>query len=153
MTATVDGYFHLTGKKGYRTCVFVPPTLTEKWAKEEIRHLIPEAEVHLIKRTEDLIGIHQSWIQSGRPKPEKPTYFVISFTTMRGDSIKHMPLRYKKIALSKKSEEEVQRYYKNGYYCPDCGARLRKKCLLLWFNKLMANKRKSVSIKNLQEVT
>ncbi|PFZ89256.1 hypothetical protein [Bacillus wiedmannii] len=127
MTATVDGYFHLKGQKGYRTCVFVPPTLTEKWAKEEIRHLIPDAEVHLIKRTEDLIRIHQSWIQSGRPKPEKPTYFVISFTTMRGDSIKQMPLRYKKIALSKKSEEEVQRYYKNGYYCPDCGAKLRKK--------------------------
>ncbi|WP_176581239.1 DEAD/DEAH box helicase [Bacillus thuringiensis] len=127
MTATVDGYFHLTGQKGYRTCVFVPPTLTEKWAKEEIRHLIPDAEVHLIKRTEDLISIHQSWIQAGRPKPEKPTFFVISFTTMRGDSIKQMPLPYKKIALSKKSEEEVQRYYKNGYYCPDCGAKLRKK--------------------------
>ncbi|KAB2491117.1 DEAD/DEAH box helicase [Bacillus cereus] len=127
MTATVDGYFHLTGQKGYRTCVFVPPTLTEKWAKEEIRHLIPDAEVHLIKRTEDLIRIHQSWIQAGRPKPEKPTFFVISFTTMRGDSIKQMPLPYKQIALSKKSEEEVQRYYKNGYYCPDCGAKLRKK--------------------------
>lgn len=127
MTATVDGYFHLTGQKGYRTCVFVPPTLTEKWAKEEIRHLIPDAEVHLIKRTEDLIRIHQSWIQDGRPKPEKPTFFVISFTTMRGDSIKQMPLPYKQIALSKKSEEEVQRYYKNGYYCPDCGAKLRKK--------------------------
>lgn len=127
MTATVDGYFHLTGQKGYRTCVFVPPTLTEKWAKEEIRHLIPDADVHLIKRTEDLIRIHQSWIQAGRPKPEKPTFFVISFTTMRGDSIKQMPLPYKQIALSKKSEEEVQRYYKNGYYCPDCGAKLRKK--------------------------
>lgn len=127
MTATVDGYFHLTGQKGYRTCVFVPPTLTEKWAKEEIRHLIPDADVHLIKRTEDLISIHQSWIQAGRPKPEKPTFFVISFTTMRGDSIKQMPLPYKQIALSKKSEEEVQRYYKNGYYCPDCGAKLRKK--------------------------
>ncbi|MGU9544983.1 hypothetical protein [Bacillus cereus] len=127
MTATVDGYFHLTGQKGYRTCVFVPPTLTEKWAKEEIRHLIPDAEVHLIKRTEDLISIHQSWIQAGRPKTEKPTFFVISFTTMRGDSIKQMPLPYKQIALSKKSEEEVQRYYKNGYYCPDCGAKLRKK--------------------------
>ncbi|PHA57752.1 hypothetical protein COF07_11545 [Bacillus wiedmannii] len=127
MTATVDGYFHLIEQKGYRTCVFVPPTLTEKWAKEEIRHLIPDAEVHLIKRTEDLIRIHQSWIQAGRPKPEKPTFFVISFTTMRGDSIKQMPLPYKQIALSKKSEEEVQRYYKNGYYCPDCGAKLRKK--------------------------
>lgn len=127
MTATVDGYFHLTGQKGYRTCVFVPPTLTEKWAKEEIRHLIPDADVHLIKRTEDLIRIHQSWIQVGRPKPQKPTFFVISFTTMRGDSIKQMPLPYKQIALSKKSEEEVQRYYKNGYYCPDCGAKLRKK--------------------------
>ncbi|MDA2549545.1 hypothetical protein PDQ03_25815 [Bacillus cereus] len=127
MTATVDGYFHLTGQKGYRTCVFVPPTLTEKWAKEEIRHLIPDADVHLIKRTEDLIRIHQSWVQDGRPKPQKPTFFVISFTTMRGDSIKQMPLPYKQIALSKKSEEEVQRYYKNGYYCPDCGAKLRKK--------------------------
>ena len=109
MTATVDGYFHLTGQKGYRTCVFVPPTLTEKWAKEEIRHLIPDADVHLIKRTEDLIRIHQSWIQAGRPKPQKPTFFVISFTTMRGDSIKQMPLPYKQIALSKKSEEEVQK--------------------------------------------
>ncbi|MEK5251480.1 helicase-related protein [Bacillus sp. FSL R9-9530] len=127
MTAAVDGYFHLKGQKGYRTCVFVPPTLTEKWAKEEIRHLIPDAEIHLIKRTEDLIRIHQSWIQAGRPKPEKPTFFVISFTTMRGDSIKQMPLPYKQIPLSKKSEEEVQRYYKNGYYCPDCGAKLRKK--------------------------
>ena len=104
----------------------MPPTLTEKWAKEEIRHLIPDADVHLIKRTEDLIRIHQSWIQAGRPKPQKPTFFVISFTTMRGDSIKQMPLPYKQIALSKKSEEEVQRYYKNGYYCPDCGAKLRK---------------------------
>lgn len=65
MTAAVDGYFHLKGKKGYRTCVFVPPTLTEKWAKEEIRHLLPDAEIHLIKRTEDLIRIHQAWIQAG----------------------------------------------------------------------------------------
>ncbi|MBE7127634.1 hypothetical protein [Bacillus mycoides] len=127
MTAAVDGYFHLKGQKGYRTCVFVPPTLTEKWAKEEIRHLLPDAEIYLIKRTEDLIRIHQSWIQAGRPKPQKPTFFVISFTTMRGDSIKQMPLPYKQIALSKKSEEEVQRYYKNGYYCSDCGAKLRKK--------------------------
>ncbi|HFK1499506.1 TPA: hypothetical protein ACGXMW_003842 [Bacillus paranthracis] len=127
MTAAVDGYFHLKGQKGYRTCVFVPPTLTEKWAKEEIRHLLPDAEIHLIKRTEDLIRIHQSWIQAGRPKPQKPTFFVISFTTMRGDSIKMMPLPYKQIAFSKKTEEEVQRYYKKGYYCPDCGARLRKK--------------------------
>lgn len=46
---------------------------------------------------------------------------------MRGDSIKMMPLPYKQIAFSKKTEEEVQRYYKKGYYCPDCGARLRKK--------------------------
>ncbi|MBE4941304.1 DEAD/DEAH box helicase [Bacillus thuringiensis] len=127
MTAAVDGYFHLKGKKGYRTCVFVPPTLTEKWAKEEIRHLLPDAEIHLIKRTEDLIRIHQAWIQAGRPKPQKPTFFVISFTTMRGDSIKMMPLSYKQTPLSKKSEEEVQRYYKNGYYCSDCGAKLRKK--------------------------
>ncbi|WP_219375140.1 hypothetical protein [Bacillus mycoides] len=127
MTAAVDGYFHLKGQKGYRTCVFVPPTLTEKWAKEEIRHLLPDAEIYLIKRTEDLIRIHQSWIQAGRPKPQKPTFFVISFTTMRGDSIKQMPLPYKQIALSKKSQEEVQRYYKNGYYCSDCGAKLRKK--------------------------
>lgn len=127
MTAAVDGYFHLKGQKGYRTCVFVPPTLTEKWAKEEIRHLLPDAEIHLIKRTEDLIRIHQSWIRAGRPKPQKPTFFVVSFTTMRGDSIKQMPLPYKQIAFSKKTEEEVQRYYKKGYYCPDCGARLRKK--------------------------
>ncbi|MGE6593440.1 hypothetical protein ACQKFU_28650 [Bacillus mycoides] len=127
MTAAVDGYFHLKGQKGYRTCVFVPPTLTEKWAKEEIRHLLPDAEIHLIKRTEDLIRIHQSWIQAGRPKPQKPTFFVISFTTMRGDSIKQMPFPYKQTSLSKKSEEEVQRYYKNGYYCSDCGAKLRKK--------------------------
>ncbi|MBE7128967.1 hypothetical protein [Bacillus mycoides] len=127
MTAAVDGYFHLKGQKGYRTCVFVPPTLTEKWAKEKIRHLLPDAEIYLIKRTEDLIRIHQSWMQDGRPKPERPTFFVISFTTMRGDSIKQMPLPYKQIALSKKSEEEVQRYYKNGYYCSDCGAKLRKK--------------------------
>ncbi|WP_305927943.1 helicase-related protein [Bacillus mycoides] len=127
MTAAVDGYFHLKGQKGYRTCVFVPPTLTEKWAKEEIRHLLPDAEIHLIKRTEDLIRIHQSWIQAGRPKPQKPTFFVISFTTMRGDSIKQMPFPYKQTSLSKKSEEEVQRYYKKGYYCSDCGAKLRKK--------------------------
>ncbi|WOA66412.1 hypothetical protein RVY75_27285 (plasmid) [Bacillus mycoides] len=127
MTAAVDGYFHLKGQKGYRTCVFVSPTLTEKWAKEEIRHLLPDAEIHLIKRTEDLIRIHQSWIQAGRPKPQKPTFFVVSFTTMRGDSIKQMPLPYKQTAFSKKTEEEVQRYYKKGYYCPDCGARLRKK--------------------------
>ncbi|MGI8281717.1 helicase-related protein [Bacillus mycoides] len=127
MTAAVDGYFHLKGQKGYRTCVFVPPTLTEKWAKEEIRHLLPDAEIHLIKRTEDLIRIHQSWIQAGRPKPQKPTFFVVSFTTMRGDSIKQMPFPYKQTSLSKKSEEEVQRYYKKGYYCSDCGAKLSKK--------------------------
>ncbi|PGT44368.1 DEAD/DEAH box helicase [Bacillus cereus] len=127
MTAAVDGYFHLKEQKGYRTCVFVPPTLTEKWAKEEIRHLLPDAEIHLIKRTEDLIRIHQSWIKAGRPKSERPTFFVISFTTMRGDSIKQMSLPYKQLALSKKSEEKVQSYYKNGFYCPDCGAKLRKK--------------------------
>lgn len=57
MTAAVDGYFHLKGQKGYRTCVFVPPTLTEKWAKEEIRHLLPDAEIHLIKRTEDALFV------------------------------------------------------------------------------------------------
>ncbi|PEB54545.1 hypothetical protein COO03_04695 [Bacillus sp. AFS098217] len=148
MTAAVDGYFHLKGKKGYRTCVFVPPTLTEKWAKEEIRHLIPDAEIHLIKHTEDLIRIHQAWIQAGRPKPQKPTFFVISFTTMRGDSIKHMPLPYKEISLSKKEEKEVQKYYKKGFYCVDCGSPLKKKNSSLMVYKANGEKEEVCSYKD-----
>lgn len=156
MTATVDGYFHLTGQKGYRTCVFVPPTLTEKWATEEIRHLIPDAEIHLIKRTEDLIRIHQTWIQAGRPKPQKPTFFVISFTTMRGDSIKIMPLPHyliRKLHFPRNQRKRCKDIIRMDTIVQIVVLSYAKNHLLLWSTKLMANRKKSVSIKILQEVT
>lgn len=57
---------------------------------------------------------------AGRPKPQKPTFFVISFTTMRGDSaiVPAVHFEYKKTKMQKETET---RPYKFGYYCPCCG--------------------------------
>ena len=88
MTSIAEGVNDLMnkrGKEGYFSCVMVPPSLTDKWPKE-IREIVPDAEIHVIKHTKQLIDFHSEWNRKGRPKPKKPTFFVISFTTMRNDA-------------------------------------------------------------------
>lgn len=119
MTSIADGFNHMKEKKGYFACLMVPPSLTAKWP-DEIREIVPHAEVHVIEKTEQLIRFHNQWTANGRPKPSKPTFFVISFTTMRGDS-RLMPavtFQEKKTLLQKTNERTPYRY---GYYCPSCG--------------------------------
>ncbi|NRD81086.1 DEAD/DEAH box helicase family protein [Bacillus sp. BRMEA1] len=119
MTSVAEGYHHLKGKTGYFACVMVPPSLTAKWP-DEIREIVPHAEIHVIEKTSQLIEYHVAWEKAGRPKPIKPTFFVISFTTMRGDSriVPSVEFSYKKTTLQKTEQRTPYRY---GYYCPSCG--------------------------------
>lgn len=119
MTAVADGYHHLRGKKGYFACLMCPPSLTSKWP-DEIRALIPDAIVHVIKSANQLIEWHQSWINSGRKKPVKPTFFIISFTTMRNDARNEPAVTFKYIKTSDQTENKSLPY-RYGYYCPCCG--------------------------------
>lgn len=126
MTAVADAYNRNKGKEGYHACVMVPPTLTTQWANEEIKFLLPDAEVLLVKRAEDLIQYHEKWVKIGRPKPTKPTFFVVSFETMKQSSTIYSPIpkTLKTYKVKDKKGEERERVYKKGYYCPGCGQRL-----------------------------
>lgn len=119
MTAIADGYHYLRGKDGYHACLLCPPSLTAKWPME-IKELIPEADVHVIDNTSKLIRYHQEWISKGRPKPTRPTFFVISFTTMRDDArtVRALNFQHRKTKKQKESETEP---YRMGFYCTDCG--------------------------------
>jgi len=119
MTAVADGYLASKGKEGYHVCLMCPPNLTKKWP-QEIKILIPHAIVHVITRSSELINYHANWIAKGKPKPEAPTFFVISFTTMRGDSRTVPALPYKYVKTTQQKELETPAY-KSGYYCSDCG--------------------------------
>lgn len=119
MTAVADVLNAMSNKKGYHAILMVPPSLTSKWP-DEIKEIVPHADVRVITKTEQLIEYHTNWTNQGRPKPIKPTFFVVSFTTMRGDcSISPaVDFQYKKTSLQKETDRLPYRY---GYYCPSCG--------------------------------
>lgn len=119
MTAIADGYHALKGKEGYHACLMCPPNLTKKWP-EEIKILIPHANVHVITNSFQLIKYHSEWVRQGMPKPKTPTFFVISFTTMRGDArtVPAVNYEYKK---TKEQLEQNEEPYKSGFYCSSCG--------------------------------
>lgn len=102
MTAIPNVVAAMSNKKGYFACLMCPPSLTKKWP-EKIIEILPHADVRVIERTEQLIEFHRKWTSQGRPKPLKPTFFVISFTTMRGDCAMVPAVRfdYKKTALQR----------------------------------------------------
>ncbi|MEG6533734.1 DEAD/DEAH box helicase [Caldibacillus thermoamylovorans] len=119
MTAIPAIIAAMKNKKGYFACVMCPPSLTKKWP-EEIYEILPHADVRVIERTEQLIEFHNAWRKQGKPKPERPTFFVISFTTMRGDSsiIPAVSFSFKK-TLKQRTEDRLP--YRFGFYCPSCG--------------------------------
>ncbi|MER2009695.1 MAG: DEAD/DEAH box helicase, partial [Psychrobacillus sp.] len=119
MVAIADGYHNLKGKEGYHSCLMCPPSLTVKWPSE-IRELIPHANIHVINKTEQLIAYHREWVANGKPKPTVPTFFIISFTTMRNDSriVPTVNFQEKKTKLQRLEQRNPYRY---GYYCPTCG--------------------------------
>lgn len=119
LVALADAYFKEKNKKGFFACVMVPPSLTKKWP-EEIKEIIPEADVYVISESKKLIDFHADWTNKGRPKPTKPTFFIISFTTMRGDSA-NVPVVEFVRQKTKKQLETNSKPYKYGYYCTDCG--------------------------------
>lgn len=120
MTSIADAVSKMKGKEGYFACLMVPPSLTKKWATEEIYFLLPEAQVIHVKTTKDLIDFHVAWERSGRQKPTVPTFFVISFTTMRGDCSTEPAVTWE----AKKTNKQVSEQrlpYRYGYICHDCG--------------------------------
>ncbi|MHA4151481.1 helicase-related protein [Bacillus cereus] len=119
MTAVADALAYYQGKEGYRSIVYVPPSLTSKWAEKEIYSIIPGAEVHWIKKTSDLINWHNKWIKEGKPKAKKPTFFVISFTTMRSGATIEKAVSFQKIQ-TEKGKKNWKVPYKDGWYCPSC---------------------------------
>lgn len=126
MTAIADGTFNRTtlenslkGSKGYHVCLMCPPSLMDKWPKE-IRAIIPDADVHVIRHTEQLIRYHTDWTAKGRPKPHKPVFFIIAFTTMRDGARIEAAVTYQYKATTKQKEEEGAAY-KQGFYCSCCG--------------------------------
>ncbi|EAR66207.1 hypothetical protein B14911_10747 [Bacillus sp. NRRL B-14911] len=120
MTAIADGYHAAKNKSGYHVCLMCPPSLTKKW-HEEIKSLVPEADVYVINKTEQLIAYHNQWIQQGKPKPVKPTFFVISFTTMRGDARSVPAVHFVNKNTAQQRLDEDLTSYRYGYYCPKCG--------------------------------
>jgi hypothetical protein len=120
MTAIADTVHKMKGRQGYFACVMCPPSLTKKWAKEEILYVLPDAEVHLIESTDQLIHYHSQWVRAGRKAPTKPVFFVISFTTMRGDSSIEPTVFYRFKQTAKQKENEDLAPYRKGFICPDC---------------------------------
>lgn len=118
MTAIADAYAKQKGKKGFFSCVMVPPNLTKKWPKE-IKEILKDAEVHVIEQSSQLIEYHSAWTRKGRPKPTKPTFFVISYNTMRdGSAIRPaVEFKYKKTDKQRLDGDP----YRFGWYCPSCG--------------------------------
>ncbi|MFC0273589.1 DEAD/DEAH box helicase family protein [Metabacillus herbersteinensis] len=119
LVALADAYYKEKQKEGYFACVLVPPSLTKKWP-EEIKEIIPNAVVHVIDETKKLIQFHRDWTNSGRPKPTKPTFFVISFTIMRGDCANVPVVEFERIKTMHQVKHEAKPY-RYGFYCPDCG--------------------------------
>ncbi|MCM3318007.1 DEAD/DEAH box helicase [Rummeliibacillus stabekisii] len=123
MSAIADGihFIHpgLNNKKGYFACVMCPPSLTNKWP-DEIRVLIPNAEVIVVRAAKDLIEYHQNWTKNGRLKPDHPVFFVISFTTMRNDAAIRPAVSHTLIKTVKQAKDALPPY-KEGIYCPSCG--------------------------------
>ena len=118
MTAVADGLHAMKNKKGYHACLMCPPSLTKKWPNE-IRELIPNAKVIVVKETRTLIDYHNTWTRNGRPKPTVPTFFIISFTSMRGDCrlAPAIKLKYK----YEKVEGELIKSNSELVHCPSCG--------------------------------
>lgn len=119
MVAAAHGYAEMKKMHGYFTALICPPSLTVKWPKE-IKAVIPHAEVHVIKKTEEFICYHQEWEQAGRPKPTKPVFFIFSFTTLRNDSAIRPAVEYVK-KRTETSKEKQTAPYRDGIYCTDCG--------------------------------
>lgn len=119
MTAIADGYHALKGKEGYHVCLMCPPNLTRKWP-EEIKILIPHADVHVITNSFQLIRYHAEWVRQGKPTPKVPTFFVISFTTMRGDA-RTVPAVSYEFKRTRQQLEQSEEPYKAGFYCSSCG--------------------------------
>ncbi|MDE5055331.1 helicase [Niallia taxi] len=119
MTAIADVLAGMGNKKGFHAALMCPPSLTKKWP-EEIKEIIPQADVRVIEKTEQIIQYHAAWTKAGRKKPDKPIFFVISFTTMRGDSaiVPAVSFTYKKTS-NQKLENMVP--YRYGFYCSSCG--------------------------------
>jgi ssDNA-binding Zn-finger/Zn-ribbon topoisomerase 1 len=123
MTAIADAYLREKGKKGYHVIIMVPPSLTDKWATEEIYDLLPKpkSKVILIRNSYELIKYHQDWIKKGKPEPEVPTFFVVSFTTMRSGMAIEPVVKFHNIKTKKQKESADAKPYRFGYICPNCG--------------------------------
>lgn len=123
MTAIADAYLRNKGKKGYHVIVMVPPSLTDKWSTEEIYDLLPKpkSKVILIHNSSELIKYHQDWIKKGKPEPEVPTFFVVSFTTMRSGMAIEPAVKFEYIKTKKQKETADAKPYRFGYICPNCG--------------------------------
>lgn len=120
MTAIADGFLQeMKGDAGYHVCLMCPPSLTAKWPLE-IKEIIPHAKVFVIDKTEKLIAYHREWVANGRQKPKVPTFFIISFTTMRGDARSMPGVTYQSRVTTKQKIEQITPY-RNGYYCTSCG--------------------------------
>ncbi|MEB2301535.1 helicase [Lysinibacillus xylanilyticus] len=122
MTAIADGLFSTWDPKGkdrgYHVCLMSPPSLMDKWPKE-IRNTVPNAKVILVRKTEELIRYHTDWTNKGRPKPQQPVFFVISYTTMRDGARIQPGVTWDYRATEKQKGEDD--FYRAGYYCPSCG--------------------------------
>ncbi|MCM3358108.1 DEAD/DEAH box helicase [Psychrobacillus sp. MER TA 171] len=118
MTAISEGYHHSIGMRGYHVCLMCPPSLTSKWPSE-IREILPHAKIFVIDKADKLIAYHREWVAKGRQKPLVPTFFVISFTAMRGDSKIAPAVKYQhKVTAIQKAANSS---YKKGIYCSNCG--------------------------------
>ena len=118
MTAIADSFYYNKGKQGFHAILTAPPSLAKKWGKE-IKYICPNANVIRVNQTSDLIAYHQKWIADGKPKPTVPTFFIIAFTTLRGDARTECAAPFEQKGTP--SQVEKEHFYRYGHYCPKCG--------------------------------
>lgn len=121
MTAITHAYHKSIGKDGYHAVIMCPPTLNIQWC-EEIEKLIPNAKIHLVQKTEQIIEYHKNWCLSGRQKPKVPTFFVFGFKTM---CLTHA-LECNRVKGYVKNKDSKTITKRQANCCPDCGEQLLK---------------------------
>lgn len=122
LASAVDVFNRTKGKDAYKACIMCPPQLNEQWGRE-IKKIIPDAEVYVIHKTDELIKIHQKF-KDGILKEDKKYFFVISFTVMRNSYAVRNAVNTQGRGVFSGNKAELRTFKEKikGLRCPTCGA-------------------------------
>lgn len=122
LASAVDVFNRTKGKSAYKACIMCPPQLNEQWGRE-IQKIIPDAEVFVIHKTNELIKIHQQF-KDGILSEDKKYFFVISFTVMRNSYAVRNAVRLQGRGVYTENKADLRNFKEKikGLRCPTCGA-------------------------------